>query len=264
VTDSTITSTANPLVKELAALGSRRGREDAGKFLIEGRREVGRAIAAGFAIDTIIICEELTGADPVPGASGVRVMRFGERAFHKLSRRQNPDGIAARATTPSLEIEDAIVSRDALVLVAEGIEKPGNLGAMLRSAEAMGVDAVVLADPITDPFNPNVVRASQGAVFAVRLLVAATHDVITWLGHNDLDVIAGSPDGGEAPWNVDMTGGVALVIGAEAEGLGPSWRSVGTAVTIPMAAGVGSDSFNAATSAALLLYEARRQRIVRS
>lgn len=262
MSESLITSTANPLVKELAALGSRRARTETGTFLVEGGREVGRAIGAGLELLDLIICDELL-AGPPPAVSGARTHQMAEAPFRKLSRRQNPDGVAARIRTPRLDLDFITLGPDALVLVAEAIEKPGNIGAMLRTAESLGVDAVVLADPETDVFNPNTIRASQGAIFTVTVGVGSADRVLEWLEGAGIAIVAGDPGGHAAPWEVDLTSSCALVVGAEAEGLSDVWRGRARLVTIPMTASTGVDSLNTAMSAALLMYEAVRQRSTR-
>lgn len=260
-----ITSTANPLVKDLTALSSRRGRERAGAFLFEGHREVGRALVTDLDIDLVLVCPELLGDRPALDSSSIRVQHLGEAAFRKISRRQNPDGIAARATTPPLDLASLSLPADPLVLVAERIEKPGNLGAMVRTAAALGIDAVVLAEPSADVYSPNTIRSSQGAVFSMPLATATTADVISWLEERQIRIVAGHPDGGTALWdaviwNGASPGGIAVVVGAEAHGLSSAWTDHSVNVTIPMRGGAAADSLNAATAASILLYEAVRQR----
>lgn len=256
-----ITSAANPLVKELALLSTRKGRDEAAAFLIEGHREVTRAFAAGMPIDMLILCDELLADRELPEPpSGTRVLRFGAAAFRKISRRQGPDGVAARCVAPDLSLEAISLPEDPLVLVAEAIEKPGNIGSMMRTAAALGADAVVLADAVTDVFNPNAIRSSQGAIFAVPVASATSEAVLTWLQDRRLLVVAGWPEGGEPIWETDLRGGVALVIGSESHGLSERWRSSAVHTTIPMTDTDGVDSLNAATTAALFLYEAVRQR----
>ncbi len=264
MSDDRITSTANPLVKELATLASRRGRVRAGAFLIEGHREVVRALATELDIDLVIVCPELLGERPLPDSPLARVLQLGEAAFRKVSRRQSPDGIAVRAATPALDLASVAVPSEPLVLVAEGIEKPGNLGAMVRTAAALGVDAVVFADPVTDIYNPNAVRASQGALFSVPLAAAGTDEVIGWLTDHRIRAVAGHPEGGTRLWDAQLWSpasgsGTAIVVGSEADGLTEAWNDA-LRVTIPIRGTDGADSLNAATAAAILLYEAVRQR----
>lgn len=261
MTGRIITSTVNPLVKELVTLSTRRSRDATGTFLIEGRREVDRAVAAGLVPDIVLVCDDLVaqGSDPIATIPATAdIYRLSEPAFRKISRRQNPDGIAVRMATPSLALGNHPLADPATLLVAEAIEKPGNLGAMLRTAEALGVDLVIVADPVTDIFNPNVIRASQGAVFSVPIATADPVTTRSWLSERGIASIAGYPEGGRAPWDVDLMAGVAVVVGAEADGITAGWSNMVTAITIPM--NDAADSLNTATTAAILLYEVMRQR----
>lgn len=226
-------------------------------------------MAAGMDVDLVLVCPELLGDRPLPDTGSVRVQRFGDAAFNKVSRRQNPDGIAVRTRTPALDLSSLSLPPEALVLVAEGIEKPGNLGAMVRTAVALGVDAVMLADPVTDVYNPNVIRSSQGALFAVPLAAGTTREVIDCLARQNIRIVAAQPEDGTALWDTtlwdtgfsgsDAGSGLAIVVGSEADGLTAAWAGA-SQVTIPMVIDEGADSLNAATAAAILLYEAVRQR----
>ena len=145
-----------------------------------------------------------------------------------------------------------------LLLVAERAEKPGNLGAMMRTCDAVGATALIVADPATDVFNPNVVRASQGAIFSIKIAVATSKAVIAWCQERSIPVVGGYPEAGIDMWNTDMTGPLAILVGAEDVGISESWSAVASPTRIPMAG--TADSLNASVSAALLLYEAARQR----
>lgn len=255
-----ITSTSNPFVKDLVRLKSRRQRDASGRFVIEGKRTLKMAIANGVAIETEIVSPEL-GAAPI--GSDHDVVELAEAPFRKVSIRQNPDGHMALAHHLDTGLERIGVGDDATYLVVEAVEKPGNLGAMLRTADASGVDGVIVADPTTDIHNPNVVRASQGALFSVPVAVAATADVLEWLEANDIDLIAATPEADGDYWQTPWGPAVAIAIGTEAEGLSPSMKAAATATTrIPMAGSV--DSLNASVSAALLLYEVARRRDAQS
>ncbi|MCJ7780064.1 MAG: RNA methyltransferase [Acidimicrobiia bacterium] len=253
-----IESPANRRIIETARLRQRRHRDAAGRFLIEGTREVERAVQAGASIDEIFLCPDyapqatVSLADGIAG-SGVRLANVSAFAFDKLSMRQNPDGIIAVAPTWTTAVEN--LDRD-LVLVAEAIEKPGNLGAMFRTADATGA-ALLIADAAVDPFNPNVVRASQGALFSVPFAVTDTGAAITWAHEHGAIVIA-TPDAVSDFWDADLSGPVSIVIGSEHTGISDAWREAGTRVRIPMTG--DADSLNASASAAVLLYEAVRQR----
>ncbi|MBA2338223.1 MAG: RNA methyltransferase, partial [Acidimicrobiia bacterium] len=253
-----ITSTANPRVRAIAALSRRSERDQQGLFPVEGVRVIERALAAGWPLDRIVLSPELAtaAATDLAGRGGVRVIELGAEAFRRASYRQHPDGILAVAVARPLPLGDLSMAGDGLVLVVEGIEKPGNLGAVLRTADAAGVDAVIAADGATDPFNPNVVRASQGSLFTVPLAVASAQEAANWLTDRRLAVYVAHPDGGDAPWDIDLTVGCAVVVGSEHAGLSPLWEGY-PAVTVPMAG--AADSLNTATAAAVIAYEARRQ-----
>jgi len=253
--NSQITSTSNPRITSLSKLKTRRGRKETSRFLIEGARELGRAIEGGRVIDEIVFCADIasSAAARVASNADVAVTQVAAAPFDKLSIRQSPDGIIGVAPKWSLGLD--AVDRD-LVLVAEAIEKPGNLGAMLRSADATGA-GVVAADPTVDVFNPNVVRASQGALFTVPLAVTDSETARDWAVDRG-SVVVTRPEATDSLWDADLAGTVAIVIGSEAVGIGDSWLDAGTEIRIPML-GTG-DSLNTSAAAAVVLYEALRQR----
>lgn len=250
-----ITSTSNPTVKELVRLRNRRERDATGRFLIEGQRPLRLAAEAGIDVVEQVVCPSL-GGTPL---EGVPVVEMAEVAFRKASMRQSPDGILGVAAHLDTALDRLSPSPRALILVVESIEKPGNLGAMLRTADALGVEAVVVADQATDLHNPNVVRASQGALFTVPLAVAPVDEVLDWLRRADLALVATTPSAAGTPWEVDLRRGVAVAVGAEDRGLTTTVLDAaqGT-VAIPMSGQM--DSLNASVTAAVLLYEATRQR----
>ncbi|CAN5419191.1 RNA methyltransferase [soil metagenome] len=258
-----ITSTANPRVKALAALSKRSERDRTGRFLVEGLRVVGRVLASGWTVDELVLAPELATeeASAVAAGSGIPVTELGADAFRRVAYRRNPDGILAVARTGALPLEGLTVPADGFVLVLEAIEKPGNLGAVLRTADAAGVDAVIAADPATDPFNPNVVRASQGSLFSVPLAVAGAPETAAWLTGRGLAICVARPEGGLALWDLDLTLGCAVVVGSEHAGVSAVWAGH-PSVTLPMTG--TADSLNAATTAAVIAYEARRQRSTRT
>jgi len=260
-----ITSTANPRVKAALALRKRRERDRTGRFLIEGRRELARALAAGVEVEEVLACPALLAraAGTPPEAAGARVIEVAETVFARLSYRDNPDGVlgVARAFDTSLAAVDLAGVADPLVLVVAELEKPGNLGTMLRSASAAGAAAVIVADPVTDVFNPNVVRSSQGALFGVPVGVGDTGAVLGWLRGHGLRVYAAGPGGSQPYWRLPLAGPCALVVGSEHRGLPPEWfDAADERVVIPMPGSGGVDSLNAAAAAAVLLFDAVRQR----
>jgi RNA methyltransferase, TrmH family len=252
----TITSTDNPRVKAIAKLKSARERRRTGLFLVEGRRELQRAASAGIAIETVVVCDDLLGDDVTPDVAG-EVLHVGTAPMRRMAIRENPPGVIGIAKQFDTTLGHLALSANPLLLVAESIEKPGNLGAMMRTCDAVGA-ALVVADPGTDLFNPNVVRASQGALFTVPVATDATSPVIDWLGAHDVTVIGGYPDATQNMWEADMSGPTAILVGAEDVGVSAQWDDIATPVRIPMAGSV--DSLNVSVSAAVLLYEAMRQR----
>lgn len=262
----TITSPANPRVKALAALRRRRTREEAGLTLVEGYEELSLAVEAGVVPEALYFCPELMGEEAHAagvverlGELGTRLVQLSRAAFEKAAYREGPDGFLAVVGTIDRRCSDLDLPADALVLVCQGVEKPGNLGAMLRTADAAGVDAVVAADPVTDWGNPNTVRASKGTVFSVPVASDSTQVTVDWLRAHGIPLVAATPDTRTEHTQVDYRGPVAVAVGTEKEGL---TREVLDAadhrVRIPM---VGrANSLNVATSAAIIVYEAVRQR----
>ncbi|MGB9356954.1 MAG: RNA methyltransferase [Acidimicrobiia bacterium] len=253
-----IESSANQRINATARLKQRSHRDETGLFLVEGTREVERAVAAGATIAEVYLCPDYATSETqllgeAIASSGVPLTTTSTRAFDKLSNRRHPDGIAAIAATWRLSPDDLSPE---LTLVAESIEKPGNLGAMLRTVDAAGA-GLLLADPNVDPFNPNVVRASQGAVFSAPFAVANAGEARAW-ALNRGSVFVATPDAVTEIWHADLTGVTALVIGSEHAGVSKVWNETGTAVRIPMTG--EADSLNASVTAAVLLFEAVRQR----
>lgn len=259
-----ITSTANQRVKNALRLRKRRDRDEQRAFLIEGGREVARAVAAGIELQHTFVCDELLREDAraFVGRLSAEIVEVSVGVFERLSGREGPDGILAVAACFDTELESLVVHEPALVLVVVEIEKPGNLGAMLRTAAATGASMIV-ADPVTDVFNANVVRSSQGALFSVPLAVTTSTDALEWLRAQRITVVATTPSAAAPYWQVPMHGPTAVVIGAEDRGLSDNWLSVADhRAVIPMAATAGADSLNAAASAAIVAFDAIRQRSI--
>lgn len=240
-----ITSTENPRVKDVLRLRKGRERRRAGLFIAEGPREVGRARAAGLRIRATYFAPAL-----LPWDEGEEV---DERVLRKMSYRREPEGVLA-----VVEIPERPVPEDAtLLLVAVGIEKPGNLGAMARTAEAAGANALLVAEAQSDPWNPNAIRASTGAVFTLPI-ADVTHADVAALGHHKVAAVVGAR---RTYTDADYTKPTAFLVGAEDDGLPPAYEALAdTLVAIPMSDSATVDSLNASTAAAILLFEARRQR----
>ncbi|TWT88836.1 23S rRNA (guanosine-2'-O-)-methyltransferase RlmB [Pseudobythopirellula maris] len=261
-----ITSRHNPRLKEAAKLRDARERRRTGRFLVDGARETLRALAAGAEPVEAFVSEGLDDALTTEALAELErrstpLSPVAPEAFAKLAYGQRETGLVLVATAPKRSLGDLKLPADPLVVVLEGVEKPGNLGAILRTADGAGVDAVVVADPRTDLMNPNTIRASVGAVFKQNIAVATTEETIAWLAGRGLRTLVTRPEAAERYDRTDLAGGVALVLGSEAHGLSDAWERSAlklTALSLPMA-GV-ADSLNVSAAAAVLLYEARRQR----
>lgn len=260
-----ITSPSNPRVKAVTALRDRRERDATGLTIVDGAREVRRAMDAGIEITEAFICETLVGGPDARaaldrlGAGRIPVMSVGESVFQKLAFGRRAEGLVVIVRTPSTDLDQLVTGLDPLILVLEGVEKPGNIGAVIRTADGAGVDAVVAASAVTDLFNPNAIRASAGTIFGVPLAAAPSSDVLAWLRTLGVRIVTARVDAALAYTEADLTGAVAIVLGAEADGLTETWWGDDiTGVRIPMAG--AADSLNVSISAAVLAYEARRQR----
>ena len=264
--DLHLTSPANPRLKSLAALRRRRGREEAGRTLVEGYEELSLALDAGVLPQALYYCPELMldpatqtrVVDEVRGR-GVDTVQVSRAAFEKVAYREGPDGFLAVVPAVTRTCADLELGASPLVVLCQGVEKPGNLGAMLRTADAAGADAVVAADPVTDWGNPHLVRASKGTVFSVPVASDSTADTLAWLDAHGIALVATTPDTDLLHTDVDYTGPVAIAVGAEKYGLTDEVLERAThRVRIPMAG--KANSLNVATSAAIVIYEAVRQR----
>jgi TrmH family RNA methyltransferase len=262
---STLASPSNPRVKAAAALRDRRDRDATGLTLVDGARELRRALESGVEVVEAFVCEPLLAGEDARAAldalraRGVPVTTTTEAAFAKVAFGDRAEGLVAVVRAPSLALDDLRLPAEPLLVVIEAVEKPGNIGAVLRSADGAGVDAVIAASPRTDLANPNVIRASAGTIFAVPMAAAPTDEVLTWLRAGGLRIVAARVDAGREYTDADLTGSIAIVVGSEAEGLTPAWLAPDIEpIHLPML-GI-ADSLNVSVSAAVLVYEARRQR----
>ena len=260
-----LTSTANPKVKAISKLRDRRERDRTGLTIVDGAREVRRALEAGATVDEAFVCVPLLHGEDARAAygqleaRGIPVRTTSPTVFEKLAFGERAEGILAIVRIPSTELDDLRLPPDPLVVVLEGVEKPGNLGAVLRSADGAGADALIVASGRTDPFNPNVIRASAGTVFSVPLASAPAEDVIAWLSTRGIRVVAARVDAPTTYIDANLRGSIAIALGNEADGLTDAWDRAGVdQVSLPMH-GI-ADSLNVSVTAAVLLYEARRQR----
>lgn len=259
-----ISSSHNPEVRARAKLKERRGREREGHFLIEGAREVLRALEAGVGLEALYFCPDFladAGHRVVRRAEAedVPLTELAEAAFNVLSYRENPDGVVAVAERREKSLSTLSLPDDALVVVVEGLEKPGNLGALLRTADSVGAHALFVTGRGTDLENPNVIRSSMGSVFSRPVLAVEGDELLAWLKTEHFSLVAATPHTDTLYWDAAYTGRAAILLGAEDKGLAQGWLDAAEVrVRIPMQ-GL-ADSLNVATAGALLLYEALRQR----
>lgn len=260
-----ITSLQNEQVKNLVKLRKRRERDRQQLAIIEESLVIGRALDAGYPLRTTYFClEQLDDQgravlDRIRGTEAADLVQLSPQVMAKVSYREKPDGLLVTAPQVAASLNDLALTSPALLVVLEGVEKPGNLGAVLRVADGAGAHAVLVCGRGTDLFNPNVLRSSRGASFAVPTVAAETAEILDFLHRQGIAAVAASPAADHDYAAADLTGPVALVLGTEHEGLTPELLAAcDRSVSIPMA-GMG-DSLNVATSCAILLYEAARQR----
>ncbi|MES2345879.1 MAG: RNA methyltransferase [Chlamydiota bacterium] len=262
-----ISSTQNPKIKDAMRLQNRRERDETGLFLIEGYRELKRAVDSGTVhFEQLFICPEFflgSNEQDLINKVETEIYTCSQAVFSKLSYRDRPDGMIGiahqmRHTLPSLFPRIA-KTKVPFLLVAEAIEKPGNLGTILRSADAVGIDGVIVCDKCTDIYNPNVVRASVGTLFAIPVVEATSAETLIWLQEKNIKVVAATPSADVTFTEADFTEPLAIVVGTEQLGLSEAWmQSADIRVSIPMN-GV-ADSLNVGAATTLLLYEVLRQR----
>ncbi|MCC6299421.1 MAG: RNA methyltransferase [Anaerolineales bacterium] len=254
-----ITSLQNPRVKHIVKLrDDKKTRKADGMMLVEGFDEIQLALAAGHKPQTLLSSSEIASRHLAVSAG--ETLTVSRAVFEKISYRENPDGWLAIFPIPVTTLESVRLLTDPpLIIVAESVEKPGNLGAMLRTADAAGVDALLVCDARVDVWNPNVVRASRGAVFSVPVVECDNASALKWLKGGAIRIVAASPAGDEVYSNVDLSQPVAIAVGTEDEGLSDFWlANADVKVKIPMMGKV--NSLNVSVSTALILYEAVRQR----
>ena len=261
-----ITSSANPRVKAAAKLRNPRQRAQQGRFVINGAREIGRALDAGLKLQEVFLCEELCdSADcrkllPRLKTSAHAQFEVTESVYDVVAYGSREDGVIAVAETPNRKLEHFRLPDRPLVAVLEGIEKPGNIGAVLHSADGAGVSAVIIADGGVDLYNPNAIRASMGAIFTLPVFIATSAETLAWLRSHKLAIFAARVDGSIDYTAADFSRPSAIVLGSESDGLSKTWTGSDiTSIRLPMR-GI-SDSLNVSATAAVLFYEALRQRL---
>lgn len=264
-----IKSRQNPRVKLLIKLQDRAGRRRTGLFAVEGLRELSRCVKEGLA-DEIYFCPEMFKTeehaqfvDKIRAERKIPLCRLSEQAFERVSNREGCDGLMGIAKQWGNALSDIVLPRDtpACILVADAIEKPGNLGAIMRTADSLGAHALILTNPVCDIFNPAAIRASQGAFFALQTATATVEEAADWLAKHNIKSYGAHLKAAKAVWDADLKAPCAIVMGSEKSGLAADWEArLFQKVIIPMNSHGISDSMNVNVAAALCLYEVLRQR----
>ncbi len=255
-----ITSLQNNSVKRVVALQQKSSeRRKQCLFVVEGQREISHCLEAGYVVDTLFYCPELLSSDATfPAAENT--VEVSRAVYEKIAYRGSTEGMIAEVRVRSLSLDDLNLGESPLIVVLESVEKPGNLGAVLRSADAAKADAVIVCDPLTDLYNPNLIRSSIGAIFTVPCVACSSEECIRFLKSKGIRILTAQLQDSELYYETDMTCGTAIVMGTESTGLTNVWREAADAhIRIPMLGQL--DSLNVSVSAAILLFEAVRQRL---
>ena len=257
-----ITSIQNPFIKSLVLLQEKaKARKQTGTFLIEGKREIELAIEGGYELDTLLFLPELVSEKQITQLTDypVHTIEINKDVYQKLAYRDTTEGLLAVAKTKSMQLSDLKLSDNPLILIAEAPEKPGNIGALLRTADAAHLDAVIIANPKSDLYNPNIVRSSVGGLFTNQIATGSTTEIIDFLKSKKISFYCATLQNSTPYHQQDYTTPTALVVGTEATGLTREWRDHATQnIIIPMQGAI--DSMNVSVAAAILIFEAKRQR----
>lgn len=258
-----ITSVQNPFIKSLVQLQEKaKIRKQTGTFLIEGKREIELALKGNYALETVLFLPEIITVKELNNfvtLSEVEKIEISKDVYQKLAYRDSTEGIIAVAKSKSLQLSDLKLKENPLILVLESIEKPGNIGAMLRTADAANIDAVIIANPKSDVYNPNNIRSSVGCVFTNQIAVCTTDEAIAFLKENNISIYSATLQNSNEYHKENYTFATALVVGTEATGVSQTFRDNSTQnIIIPMQGEI--DSMNVSVAAAILLFEAKRQR----
>jgi RNA methyltransferase, TrmH family len=257
-----ITSIQNPIIKSLVQLQEKsKARKESGTFLIEGKREIELAIKGNFELETLFFISDFLNPSEKKEFEKreIQLIEITKEIYQKIAYRDTTEGIIAVAKTKNIALSELKLSKNPLLLVLEAIEKPGNIGAMLRTADAAKLDAVILANPKTDLYNPNIVRSSVGCLFTNQIASGSSEEIIDFLIENGIDIYAATLQNSTSYHTQNYTNGSAIVVGTEATGLSAIWREKATQnIVIPMQGEI--DSMNVSVAAAIVLFEAKRQR----
>ena len=255
-----ISSLQNQKVKQLVLLQQKSSeRKKSGLFVVEGLRELRHCVSMDYEIESLFFCSELLN-EPVDDIPAFQRYKVTHQVYEKIAYRSSTEGVVAVMRMHHLKLEDLLLKENPLLVVLESVEKPGNLGAVLRSADAAGADAVIVCDPLTDLYNPNLIRASIGALFTIPTVAVSSDECIRFLKTRGIRILTAQLQDSEVYYDTDMRRGTAIVMGTEATGLTNQWREAADAhIRIPMLGRL--DSLNVSVSAAILLFEAVRQRM---
>lgn len=259
-----ISSLQNSLIKNLAQLQEKsKARKSSGLFLIEGKREVSLALIGAFKIETILFCldfiSEQEVINMVNNLDSIDIIEVSKEVYQKLAYRDTTEGLLAVAKSKPNKLEDLKLKENPLILIAEAPEKPGNIGALLRTADAANIDAVIIANPKSDLYNPNIIRSSVGCVFTNQIAVGSSEEIINFLKEKNIAIYSAILQEAKPYYTQNFKQATALVVGTEATGLSEIWRKKSTQnIIIPMEGEI--DSMNVSVAAAILLFEAKRQR----
>lgn len=257
-----ITSVQNPFIKSLVQLQEKaKSRKQTGTFLIEGKREIELALKGNYELETVLFLPEIISEEQINKLTNqqLNVIEISKDVYQKLAYRDSTEGIIAVAKSKSLQLSDLKLKKNPLILVLESIEKPGNIGAMLRTADAANIDAVIIANPKSDIYNPNNIRSSVGCVFTNQIAVCTTEEAIAFLKENNIAIYSATLQNSNEYHKESYSSATALVVGTEATGVSQTFRDNSTQnIIIPMQGEI--DSMNVSVAAAILLFEAKRQR----
>lgn len=257
-----IDSPQNAYIKTLIQLQEKsKNRKQTGTFIIEGQREIQLAQKGHYALQTLLYCPEYIEQEKALHGigRGIEIIEISKDVYQKLAYRDTTEGLLAIAKTKSLQLSDLKLSATPLILVAEAPEKPGNIGALLRTADAANVDAVIIANPKSDLYNPNIIRSSVGAVFTTQIAMASTAEAINYLKSQNIAIYCATLQDSTAYHSLNYQEAAAFVVGTEASGLTDEWRLASTQnIIIPMSGEI--DSMNVSVAASILIFEAKRQR----
>jgi len=257
-----ITSTQNPKIKNIIKLQQKSSeRKSQNLIVIEGLREISLAVKAGFSIKSVFICSDIVLPEVVMNELKLDFQYFdvSKDVYNKLAYRESTEGIIALAEPKFYQLDNLKLRENPIIIILESVEKPGNLGAILRTADAAKVDAVIISEPLTDIYNPNIIRSSVGCVFTNQIVACSSDDAIQWLKRKGIKSHAAALTAKKYYHQMDLSGPVAFVMGTEADGLTDKWlKSTDEHVIIPMSGEI--DSLNVSISTAILVFEAMRQR----